>query len=106
LASVGARTLHVSDAFDEELLPCFVTAGAYVGTKNMALGVLAGLVATVAQRADRVHGAGALRRLLVKDPPGHCPPGAVGCHAVVGSVQAKGERVPCESKQPVVHARE
>lgn len=49
LASVGAKGLSAPDANVEDLLPCFVTAGAYIGTKNMALGVLAGLVTALAQ---------------------------------------------------------
>eukprot|EP00418_Pyrodinium_bahamense_P055048 CAMPEP_0179162456 /NCGR_PEP_ID=MMETSP0796-20121207/79587_1 /TAXON_ID=73915 /ORGANISM="Pyrodinium bahamense, Strain pbaha01" /LENGTH=470 /DNA_ID=CAMNT_0020864663 /DNA_START=1 /DNA_END=1410 /DNA_ORIENTATION=- len=52
LASVGARSLRASEAFEEDLLPCFVTAGAYIGTKNMALGVSAGLIASAVLRLE------------------------------------------------------
>jgi len=46
LASVGARSLRLSDDYDADLLPCFVTAGAYIGVKNMALAVLVGIAAS------------------------------------------------------------
>jgi hypothetical protein len=50
LASVGAKSLQKSPAFEEDLMPCFVTVGAYIGTRNMALGVSAGLLSAAVQR--------------------------------------------------------
>jgi len=49
LASVGAKSLHKSATFESDLLPCFVTVGAYIGTRNMALGVLAGVLSALVQ---------------------------------------------------------
>mmetsp|Transcript_54072 Transcript_54072/g.123055 ORF Transcript_54072/g.123055 Transcript_54072/m.123055 type:complete len:135 (+) Transcript_54072:3-407(+) len=49
LASVGLRTMQNAG---DKLLPCVVTAGAYIGTKNMALGVVAGLVVALAAEAQ------------------------------------------------------
>jgi len=50
LASVGAKALQKSANFEQDLMPCFVTVGAYIGTKNMALGVSAGLISAAVQR--------------------------------------------------------
>lgn len=50
LASVGTRSLKASDEAD--LLPCFVTAGAYIGMKNMALGAATGLFVAAVQKAS------------------------------------------------------
>merc|ERR1719331_572017 len=50
LASVGAKSLQKSTAFEADLMPCFVTVGAYIGTRNMALGVSAGLLSAAVQR--------------------------------------------------------
>jgi MFS superfamily sulfate permease-like transporter len=55
LATVGAKGIWKSSAFEEDMLPCFVTAGAYIGTKNMALGVSAGVLAALVQRLDQYH---------------------------------------------------
>eukprot|EP00928_Gymnodinium_smaydae_P080618 TRINITY_DN64285_c0_g1_i1.p1 TRINITY_DN64285_c0_g1~~TRINITY_DN64285_c0_g1_i1.p1 ORF type:complete len:334 (-),score=46.32 TRINITY_DN64285_c0_g1_i1:36-1037(-) len=56
LASVGARSLLTSSSAEADLMPCFITAGAYIGTKNMALGVSAGVVAVAIQRLEaRTH---------------------------------------------------
>lgn len=49
LASVGAKSLQKSRTMEADLLPCFVTAGAYIGMKNMALGVAAGLMCAICQ---------------------------------------------------------
>lgn len=53
LASVGADNLRKVRDFRADLTPCMVTAGGYIGTKNMALGTSAGLVAVALQRLHR-----------------------------------------------------
>lgn len=53
LASVGVQSIADSGDLDSELLSCFVTAGAYIGTKNMALGVAGGLIVTALQSLER-----------------------------------------------------
>jgi len=50
LASIGTRGLKASATGDDDLLPCFVTAGAYFGTSNVALGVIAGLIIAIVQK--------------------------------------------------------
>eukprot|EP00929_Paragymnodinium_shiwhaense_P003065 TRINITY_DN103470_c0_g1_i1.p1 TRINITY_DN103470_c0_g1~~TRINITY_DN103470_c0_g1_i1.p1 ORF type:complete len:538 (-),score=30.50 TRINITY_DN103470_c0_g1_i1:132-1745(-) len=53
LATVGAKVIARSPTFEDDMMACFVTAGAYMGTKNMALGVLAGLMAAAVQRTGQ-----------------------------------------------------
>jgi MFS superfamily sulfate permease-like transporter len=53
LATVGAKLIMKSEHLEEDMLPCFVTAGAYIGSKNMALGVSAGIIVAAIQRMDK-----------------------------------------------------
>jgi len=71
LATVGAKVILKSSTFEADMLPCFVTAGAYIGTKNMALGVSAGVLAASIQRLDKYHTIPALimGSLLPDQPP-------------------------------------
>lgn len=52
LATVGMKGLQKSTEFEADMLPCFVTVGAYIGTQNMALGFCAGALAAGIQRCD------------------------------------------------------
>jgi len=54
LASVGAKALQASETFNDDLLPCFITAGVYIGTRNLGLGVLAGLLTAAVQRWENI----------------------------------------------------
>mmetsp|Transcript_6938 Transcript_6938/g.15816 ORF Transcript_6938/g.15816 Transcript_6938/m.15816 type:complete len:500 (-) Transcript_6938:202-1701(-) len=87
LASVGIRSIARSPKLEEDLLPCFVTAAAYIGTKNMALGFCAGFIVATVQRAGVVP----LPRLR---PDGHLPI-SVNSNASTGG-NSKGERSSAE----------
>merc|ERR1711957_380387 len=53
LATVGAKVIWKSPNLEADLFPCFVTAGAYIGSKNMALGVSAGLIVASIQHLEQ-----------------------------------------------------
>merc|ERR1719291_460717 len=55
LATVGCKGIWKSKTFEDDLLPCFCTAGAYIGSKNMALGTMCGVIAAVIQRLQYYH---------------------------------------------------
>merc|ERR1711963_1031954 len=54
LASVGIKGVakKKGSELEMDLIPCFVTAASYIGTKNMALGVVSGMMVAALQRTD------------------------------------------------------
>jgi len=54
LASVGIKGVakKKGSELEKDLIPCFVTAASYIGTKNMALGVVSGMMVAALQRTD------------------------------------------------------
>merc|ERR1712154_477249 len=55
LASVGIKGMgkKKGSELEMDLIPCFVTAASYIGTKNMALGVVSGMMVAALQRTER-----------------------------------------------------
>jgi len=72
LASIGAKVLQASETFSDDLLPCFVTAGAYIGTRNLGLGVLAGLLTTAVQRWQSIQALTASTVFKREEPKNGC----------------------------------
>ena len=66
LAAVGIKGLQKSADLERDLLPCFVTAAAYSGSKNMALGVLAGLLVRLAVERSPQIGVVTVRRFPLR----------------------------------------
>jgi len=77
LASVGAKSIARSPKLEEDLMTCFVTAGAYIGGENMALGVSAGLIIAVVQRWEvlQLWCLSHIGSIRSKTPPGATAPG-------------------------------
>merc|ERR1719458_1727897 len=70
--SIGAKVLQASETFSDDLLPCFVTAGAYIGTRNLGLGVLAGLLTTAVQRWQSIQALTASTVFKREEPKNGC----------------------------------
>jgi hypothetical protein len=85
LATVGCKGIWKSKTFEDDLLPCFCTAGAYIGSKIMALGTMCGVIAAVVQRLQYYH-----------EVPGRI----LGTHGKAPKEAAKDEK-PAAAPEPV-----
>lgn len=63
LAAVGLRALLKSSALEDDMVPALVTTAAYLGVKNMAIGVCAGILVSSLQTAADRWGVGPFARL-------------------------------------------